>query len=62
MAMYFGGTKVNFNLGSHKLNPEFFSTIVSMEKEFIGVKLLSSDNYILKDSTGVYITAKKEDK
>lgn len=26
-----------------------------------GVRLLSSENYTLKDSRGIYITAKKED-
>lgn len=56
MALYLGGhkLKVNFNNMVHKLNVYSVITILN------GIQLKSSDDYILKDTNGVYLTAKKE--
>lgn len=59
MALYLGGSEklaINFKNSVIRLNIVLSSPITS------GVKLLSFDNYLLKDSRGVYLTAKKEDK
>lgn len=58
MALYLGGDKVKINLNGviYRLN------LLNLHTEILnGVKLLSSDNYILLDSNGFYITAKKEE-
>lgn len=56
MNLYINGVKVKINLdgASYKLN------IHSSEPVVNNVLLLSSDNYILTDSMGVYLTAQKE--
>ena len=56
MALYLGSDiiKVNINGVAYKLN--LFSTTPI----FNGMLLLSSDNYILKDSNGLYLTAKED--
>lgn len=55
MALYLGSEikKVNINGVVYKLN--LFSTTPI----FNGIRLLSSDNYILKDANGLYLTAKE---
>jgi hypothetical protein len=52
MALYLGGNKVNINLDGvvYCLNLFFETPITS------GIRLLSSDNYILQDSNEVYLT------
>lgn len=61
MALYIGNQKVKINFGATKENA--LNTIFKLfagEPMFVGVKLLSSDNFVLKSSDGKYITAKKE--
>lgn len=58
MAIYLGSRKQNINIGSSSCHMNFYSTIVSMIN---GVKLLSSNNYILKDKNGLYLTAKESE-
>lgn len=55
MALYLGNQKVRLNLNgiAYKLN------IFSMSSNIKGPVLLSSDNYILKDSNGLYLTFKE---
>lgn len=55
MSLYLGSDKVKINLDGiiYHLN------LVATTPSIIGVKLLSSDNYILKDSNGLYLTAKE---
>lgn len=55
MALYLGGDKVKINLNGVIYRLNLHTEILN------GVKLLSSDNYILLDSNGFYITAKKEE-
>ena len=57
MALYLGNEKVKINLNDtvYYLNL-FFKTPITN-----GIRLLSFDNYILKDSNGLYITAEKEE-
>lgn len=57
MALYLNYNKVKIYLtdGSYRLN------ICSSSPFVNGIMLLSFDNYILKDSNGVYLTAKEEE-
>lgn len=56
MALYLGGTKVKINLAgiAYKLN------LRNTAPTIVGTSLLSSDNYILIDSNGVYLLPKIE--
>lgn len=56
MALYLGSKKQNVRIGSVLYSSHFYSTIVSMIN---GITLLTSDNYILKDTNGLYLTAKE---
>ena len=55
MALYLGSNKkiININGTSFKLH------IYETESIINGTKLLSSDNYVLKDLNGLYITIKE---
>jgi hypothetical protein len=58
MALYLGNSeklKININNAIYYLN--LFSTTPITN----GVRLLSSENYILKDSNGLYLTSKESD-
>jgi hypothetical protein len=58
MAIYLGGSeKLQVNIDDVKYFFKQFSEILITN----GVRLLSSENYILKDSNDVYITAKEVD-
>lgn len=56
MAIYVGGTKCNIFLGGIIYDMELCASIPITN----GIRLLSSDNYILKDSNGLYLTTIKE--
>lgn len=57
MGLYLGSSeKVKISLNNAKHGLKFFSTIPITN----GIRLLSSDEYILKDSKGLYLTSKKE--
>lgn len=59
MALYIGNSKkLKFILGGHLFNVNFFTS--SSQPITNGVRLLSSDGYVLKDSKGLYLTSKKE--
>lgn len=55
MALYLGGNKVKININNAKYSMKFFSETLITN----GIRLLSSEGYILKDSNGVYLTAKE---
>jgi len=57
MALYLGSEKVNVNLNKIKYILNLFSKTSILD----GIILLSSDNYILKDSNGLYLIAKEDD-
>lgn len=57
MALYLGGNALKININDIKYNLNLFSTTPIVN----GVLLLSSDNYILKDSNGLYLTAKEDE-
>ena len=57
MALYLGSDKKKLNLNGLIYCLNLFSTTPIVN----GVQLLSSDNYILKDSNSLYITAKEEE-
>lgn len=57
MALYLGGDKLKINLDGvvYRLN------LISQTPILNGIKLLSSENYILKDSNGLYLTVKESE-
>ena len=57
MALFLGNDKVKINLN----NVVYCLNLFSEELILNGIMLLSSDNYILKDSNGVYLTAKESE-
>lgn len=59
MALYLGNSKkLKIVLGEFKHSVNFFTP--SSLPITNGVKLLSSEGYVLKDSNGLYLTSKKE--
>ena len=58
MALYIGNSeKMKIHLGDALKHLNVFSTVLITN----GIRLLSSEGYILRDSNGAYLTAKKED-
>ena len=57
MALYLGSDKVKINLNNAKYYLNLYTVIPIID----GVKLLSIDNYILRDINGLYITAKESE-
>ena len=55
MALYLGNDKVSINLN----NIMYLLNIYSTELIINGILLLSSDDYILRDINGLYLTAKE---
>jgi hypothetical protein len=57
MALYLGTDKVQINL-----NGIIYSLNIFSENSILkGIRLLSSDGYVLKDSNGLYLTAKESE-
>lgn len=56
MALYLGNEKVKVNLDQHTLHFNIYSPLM-----VDGIVLLSTDNYILKDVNGVYLTTKEDE-
>ncbi len=57
MALYLGENKVKINLDGVVYCLNLFSEIPITN----GIRLLSSDNYILQDSNGIYLTVKESE-
>jgi hypothetical protein len=58
MALYLGSSeKLNVNLN----NITYYLNLFSETPITNGIRLLSSDGYILRDSNGLYITTKESD-
>lgn len=57
MALYLGNKKVKINLNGIVYSLNLFSSNLILN----GVVLLSSENYILRDSNGLYLTTKESD-
>ena len=56
MGLYLGGSeKLKINLG----NTVYCLNLYSLIPITNGIRLLSSNNYILKDSNGLYLTTKE---
>ena len=55
MALYLGDKKVKINLGGVVYNLNVITATLVTN----GVRLVSSDDYTLKDSNGVYLTTKE---
>ena len=56
MALYFGGDKVRLNLGG----AVWCVNIPTVATPALNYSLLSLDNYVLKDSNGLYLIPKIE--
>ncbi len=57
MALYLGnGEKLKININ----NIKYSLKILTETPVFDGVRLLSSDNYVLKDSNGLHLTVKED--
>lgn len=56
MALYLGSSKIKINLDNIKCCLKLYSTTPIIS----GVKLLSSNNMILKDKNGLYLTVKED--
>lgn len=60
MALYLGSSdKLKVNLNGFLLHLNFLTS--SSQPVTNGIRLLSSEGYILKDSNGLYLTTQKED-
>jgi hypothetical protein len=57
MAIYIGGQKFKLIVGGDICDMQIYSPTPITN----GVRLLSSDDYTLKDINGLYLTTKKED-
>ena len=58
MALFLGSNKVKINLDGTK----YYLNLYSSSPITNGVRMLSKDGYLLKDSNGLYLTTIKEDK
>lgn len=58
MGLYLGSSKQKISIGSSYTNMNFYSAIIPIIK---GIKLMSYDNYILKDKNGLYLTVKESE-
>lgn len=57
MALYLGNSeKLKININNTICTLKLFSEVPILN----GARLLSSENYILKDSNGIYITVKED--
>ena len=54
MALYLGEDKVKINLGGQL----YYLNLITTTSHIDRISLLSLDNYILQDSTGVYLVPK----
>jgi hypothetical protein len=57
MALYLGSGKIKMNLNGVTYDLNLFS----LTPIFNGVRLLSSEGYILKDSDGLFLTSKESE-
>ena len=55
MPLYLGGNAVKININGIQYYLNLFSTTTI----FNGIRLMSSEGYILKDSNGIYLTVKE---
>ena len=55
MALYLGNSRVKINTGNAVYSMQLFSKSLITN----GIKLLTSDGYILQDLNGTYLTAKE---
>lgn len=57
MALYLGSYKVKINIDGILYNLNFISPNLILN----GIRLLSSEGYILRDCNGLYLTAKESE-
>ena len=56
MTLYLGTTKQKINMGGNALNLNLYSSTPITN----GIRLMSSEGYILKDTDGLYLIAKED--
>lgn len=57
MALFLGNSQVKITSEDGTFGLNFYSTVPVTN----GIRLLSSDGYILKDTNGLYLTTEEED-
>ena len=57
MAVYLGGNKIKINLNGTLYNINIFSSKPILN----GIQLFTLDGYALRDSNGLYLTAKEDE-
>ena len=57
MALYLGSNLVKINLNNTMYHLNLFSSNIILN----GIKLLSSEGYTLRDTNGLYLTAKESE-
>lgn len=57
MALYLGNEKIQLHIGDMMCILNLYSSTLIIN----GIKLLSSENYVLKDVNGLYLTAKEDE-
>lgn len=57
MGLFFGGEKVKVALNGVSCNLKLFSSIPIVN----GIRLATSDDYLLQDSNGMYLTVKEDE-
>lgn len=57
MALYLGGNKTKLYKGDYKVLLKMYSPVPITN----GIRLLTSNNYILKDKNGLYLIAKESE-
>lgn len=56
MPLFYGNQRIKLNIGRHAVNLELYTSGTPITNN---MRLLSSDNFCLKDSGGVYLTTKE---
>lgn len=57
MSLYLGSNRVKISMG----NTTYCLNLCTVEPIINGIRLLSSDDYILKDSNGLYLTIRSNE-
>ena len=59
MPLFYGNQRIKLNIGRHAVNLELYTSGTPITNN---IRLLSSDDFCLKDSGGVYLTTKAGEK
>ena len=59
MALFYGSERIKLNIGRYAVNLELYTSGTPITNN---IRLLSSDDFCLKDSGNVYLTTKEGEK